>query len=183
MTVRELTQVAGAHPVALGIAVVAPVVLAVVFGLMHGKGRGGAAPWKYFYSVLVYAVCVPGLSSSILTAYAVFFRKENMLDVNPLIYFVPIISMIVTLVLIRKNVSFDEVPGFDRLSGLMVMIGCSFAIALAIDKTRIWIWFGGSIEKLFILAAGIFALIKWGTYMAFRRRDEPKQDMPDVPLK
>jgi hypothetical protein len=89
--------------------------------------------------------------------------------------------MIATLALIRRNVDFALVPGFDRLSGLMVMIGCSFAIALAIQKTRIWIFFGGSIERLIALAVGIFALLKWGTHQFFRRREEPKPERPKFP--
>ena len=72
-------------------------------------------------------------------------------------------------------------PGFDRLSGLMVMMGCSFAIALAIQKTSIWLFFGGPIAQLFVLAAGAFGLLKWGAYMLFRRRDEPKQERPKFP--
>jgi len=80
--------------------------------------------------------------AGVLTAYALFFTKENLLDVSIVVYLLPIISMVVTLVLIRKNVSFEDVPGFERLSGLMVMIACSFAIALVIQKTRIWIIFG-----------------------------------------
>jgi hypothetical protein len=89
--------------------------------------------------------------------------------------------MVTTLVLIHKNVSFDLVPGFDRLEGLMVMIACSFVLALAIQKTKIWIVFGGSIGGLFLLAAAIFALLKWGVYMLFRRREEPKQEPPSFP--
>ena len=83
--------------------------------------------------------------------------------------------------IIRKNVSFDDVPGFDRLSGLMIMVGCSFAIALAVQKMRIFVFFGGSIDRLFLLAAGVFAILKWGTHLLFRRRDEPKQDVPKFP--
>jgi hypothetical protein len=131
--------------------------------------------------VLVYAVCVPGMFAAVISGYALFFTRENLLDANLLVYFLPIISMVVTLIFIGKNVSFEEVPGFDRLSGLMVMVGCSFAIALAIQKTKIWIFFGGSIEKLFLLAAGVFALLKWGTYTLFRRRDEPRQERPPLP--
>ena len=86
--------------------------------------------------------------AGVLTAYALFFTKENLLDVSIVVYLLPIVSMVVTLVLIRKNVSFEDVPGFERLSGLMVMIACSFAIALVIQKTRIWIVFGGSIDRL-----------------------------------
>jgi hypothetical protein len=156
----------------------APPLVALVAGLLHDRGQGSAAPWKYVYAILVYLACVPGMFAGVLTAYTLFFSRENLLDTNPFVYFLPIVSMIVTLVLVRKSIAFEEVPGFDRLSGLMVMVGCSFAMALAIQKTRIWIVFGGSIERLFILAAGIFGLLKWGAYMLVRRRDEPKAERP-----
>src|SRR6185436_9988237 len=138
-------------------------------GLLHGPGKGAQSPWKYCYSILVYLTCIPGMFAGALTGYALFFTGDNLLDVSILVYLLPIISMVVTLVLIRKSVSFDDVPGFERLSGLMVMLGCSFVIALAIQKTRIWVVFGGSIDRLIVLALGIFALLKWGTYMLFRR--------------
>ena len=183
MTIRELIEMADRHPLILGMAFALPPLLAWIFSRLHGKGRGSMPPWKYFYSVLVYAVCAPGLFSGVLTAYTLFFSRENLLDASLLAYFTPVVSMIVTLVFIRKNVSFDDIPGFDRLSGLMVMIGCSFAFALAIYKTRIWIWFGASIERLFLIALGMFALLRWGSYMLFRSHDELKRKMPDVRLK
>ena len=178
MTTRDLIHHADQHPVALAVALAAPPVAAWVVGRLHNRGQGGTEPWNYFYAVLVYLACVPGIFAGVLTGYTLFFSRENLLDTNLLVYFLPIVSMILTLVLIRKNVAFDEVPGFDRLSGLMVMVGCSFAIALAIQKTKIWILFGGSIERLLLLAAGIFGLLKWGAYMLFRRRDEPKAERP-----
>ncbi len=181
MTTRDLIHQTDQHPIALAAALAAPPVVAWFAGQLHDRGHGGAGHWKYLYAVLVYLACVPGMFACVLTAYTLFFSRENLLDTSLLVYFLPIVSMIVTLVFIRKNVSFDEVPGFDRLSGLMVMVGCSFAIALAIQKTRIWIFFGGSIERLFILAAGIFALLKWGVYMLLRRRNEPKAERPKFP--
>jgi hypothetical protein len=181
MTTRELIQWLARHPFGLAIAFLSPPVLAWGVGRLHGKDRGQLSPWKFLYSVLVYLVCVPGIFAAVITAYTLFFSGENLLDANVLIYFLPIVSMITTLVLIRKSVSFKDIPGFDRLSGLMVMVGCSFAIALVIQKTRIWIFFGGSIGQLFVLAAGIFALLKWSTYMLFRRRDEPKREPPKFP--
>src|SRR4029077_19160988 len=172
---------AGQHSLLLLLAFVAPPVLAWLAGWLHGKDQGRLSPWKYLYAVLVYLVCVPGMFAAVITAYTLFVSGENLLDANLLVYFLPIASMITTLVLIRKNVSFDDVPGFDRLSGLMVMVGCSFVIALVIQKTRIFVFCGGSIERLFLLAAGVFALLRWGTYILFRRRNEPKQDRPMFP--
>lgn len=181
MTIRELIDLVGRCPLVLMVAFLAPPVVAWLLGLMQPRGRGGSAPWKYFSAVLVYLTCVPGMFAGVITAYRLFFSRENLLDANLLVSFLPIVSMAATLILIRKNVSFDQVPGFDRLSGLMVMVGCSFAIALAVQKTNIWIFFGGSIGKLFILAAGVFALLKWGTYMLFRRSDEPRREPPAMP--
>lgn len=178
MTIRDLVNLAGQHPLVLVAAFLAPPLAAFLLGLMHPRGQGGLAPWKYFSAVLVYLTCVPGMFAGVVSAYALFFSRENLLDANLLVYFLPIVSMVATLVFIRKNVPFDQVPGFDRISGLMAMVGCSFATALVIQKTNIWIFFGGSIEKLFILAAGVFALLKWGTFMLFRRGDEPKQKPP-----
>jgi hypothetical protein len=178
MTTRDLIELAGQHPLALIVAFLAPPLAAWLLGMMHPRGQGGLAPWKYFSAVLVYLTCVPGMFAAVVSAYSLFFSRANLLDANLLVYFLPIASMVATLILIRKSVSFDEVPGFDRLSGLMALVGCSFAIALAIQKTNIFLFFGGSIGKLLALAAGVFALLKWGAYMLFRRGDEPKREPP-----
>src|SRR6185312_16756626 len=124
---------------------------------------------------------IPGLLACVLTGYQLFFQRADLLNVNIAVYFLPIFSMIVTLIFIHKTVNFENVPGFDRISGLMVMIGCSFVIALIIDKTRILLLFHGPIVMLLAFAAGVFAMIKWGTYMLFRRRDEPKLPAPRIP--
>src|SRR5262245_29948322 len=150
MTIRDLIHWAGDYPWLLLIAFAALPVLAWLLRLGHGPGNGARAPWKYASAVLVYLVCVPGMCSAVLTAYALFFRNENLLDANLLVYVLPIVSMTVTLVFVHKNVGFEAVPGFDRLWGLMVMMACSFALALAIHKTRIFVGFFGSIERLFL---------------------------------
>jgi hypothetical protein len=181
MTTRELIQQVDRQPwIPLAVLLATPVA-AGLLGRLKGQDGGGQAPWKYFYAVLVYLACVPGIFAAVVTAYLLFFSRENLLDLSLLVSGLPIASMIVTLVLIRNSVSFDLVPGFDRLSGLMVMLGCSFALALALHKMNIWIIFGGPIAALFVLAAGTFVLLKGGMYMLFRRRDEPKPEPPKFP--
>jgi hypothetical protein len=171
MTLRDFLSLAGNNPyILLGIFIIIPV-LSWLIGMIHGRFRGGMAPWKYFYSLLIYLVCIPGIFASVVTAYSLFFHRENLLDVNILAYFLPIISMIATLVIIGQNVEFASIPGFDRLSGLMVMIAVSFAIALAIQKTRLFLFFGGSITMLIVIAVIAFALLKWGAYMMFKGKN------------
>lgn len=180
MSLRDLMEWMGQSPLPLAAFLGAPPVAAGLIGYFHGRGQGGATPWKYFYALLVYLVSLPGMCAAVLTGYALFFRNESLLDVNALVYLLPIASMVVTLLLIRRSVDFGQVPGFDRLSGLMVMMAVSFAMALAIQRTRIWVIFGGSVQTLFLLALGLFALLKWGAYMLFRRADEPKVEPPSL---
>lgn len=181
MTARELIDLAGRQPLLMAAFFLAPPLAAALARWTHGPGLGGAPPWRYLYALLVYLACVPGIGAAVLTGYTLFFTRENLLDKDLLVYVVPIVSMVVTLVLIRKNVSFDDVPGFDRLSGLMTLIGITFVILLAIRKTFIGIFFGASITTLFVLGAFLFALLKWGAYAVFRGSEEPRRRPPGFP--
>ena len=180
MTGRELVDLAGSNWIVLGSILGAPPLLALALGFVHKRGNGGNAPWKFVYSVVVYATCVPGMLSVVLTAYTLFFSRENLMDQDVLVYLAPIASMVATLMLVRKNVSFDAVPGFDRISGLMTMIGMTFAIILAIEKTRIFVVSFLPIGALIGICVFVFALIKWGAYMAFRGSHEPKKEPPSL---
>ena len=153
-------------------------VLALVLGLVHRRGTGNEAPWKYFYSLLVYAACIPGMFGAVVTLYMLLFVGQNLLDVNAVVTLGPLASMAATLAIAGRNVNFGPLPGFGRLSGLMVVLGLTFAVLFALSRTRLWIVFGGSMLLLGALGAFVFALIKWGGYMAFRRRDEPEQPPP-----
>jgi len=179
VTIQEWLLRAGQYPWAIVGVFVAVPVATWVLGRLHGRGRGGATPWKHLYAALVYISCVPGLFTAVVTAYAVFFTSTNLLEVNAVVYLLPTVSMVVTLVLLRQNVDVAEIPGFHRLSGLMTLIGVSFAVALAISRTRVWLFFGGSIFLLFAIAAAAFALMRWGTRAFFRRSTEQKERAPD----
>ncbi len=167
MSINDLIDVAARHPLALLLAMGPLPIAAWALGVIAGS-EGERSPWKYIYSVLVYAACVPGIFAGVLTAYNLFLIRSNLLQVNLLVYGLPIVVMILTLVIIGKSVDTSRIPGFDRLSGLMLVIGISFAVALFIVKMRIWILFGSSIATLFLLAAAAFVLLKWGSHKLFR---------------
>ena len=167
MSVNDLTALAGEHPLAV-LAILGPLpLLAWLVGRMSGR-EGGRSPWKYLYSGLVYAACVPGILAAVLTAYSLFFVRADLLQVNLLVHLLPIVVMVLTLVVIGKDVDFDRVPGFDRLSGLMLILGVSFTAALFVVKLRVWLFFGSSIATLFLLAVAAFLVLMWGSHKLFR---------------
>ena len=108
---------------------------------------------------------------------SLFFTHENLLDQSFVIYILPIISMVVTLVFIRNNVPFDSVPGFYRISGLMTLIAATFIIILAIHKTRLWVVFHGSIFMLAGFALVLFAILNVGGYLLFRGPSKAEDDL------
>lgn len=161
MTLRDLILAADARPaLTLGLLAV-PGAASLLAGFLHGPGRGGQAPWKNLYAVVVYAACLPGTFSASLMAYSMLFTRENLLDASLVAYFAPIAAMVLALFLTRRNVDFDEVPGFDKIWGLLGVLAVSFTFALAIQKTRLLIIFGGSLWVLAASAAGLFAVLRW----------------------
>ena len=173
VTARDLIELVGRHPVILsGLFVVLPVAV-VLLGALHGPGGGGRAPWRHVYAVIVYLACVPGVGAAVLTAYTLFFTRENLLDKNLLVYVVPIASMALTLLLIRKRVPFDLIPGFHRIWGLMTLIAVTFVILLVIHKTFIGIFFAAPLAALVALGAFLFALLKWGSAALLGDKSDP----------
>lgn len=170
MTLRELFAAVDAARVPLLIGMGAVVALSGLLGLAHGRGNGGRAPWRYLYAFLVYAACGPGIFAAVAVIYALLFSGENLLDLNAAVYVAPIASMILTLGLMRRNVDFDDVPGFQRITGLMTMIGVTFAIALVLRSLRVWLFFSASLVWFLVLAAALFVLLKWGGRLLFGRR-------------
>jgi hypothetical protein len=170
MSINDLLAELGHRPL-VAFAVLASVPLAaLLWSLLQGRRSGSESPWKYGYSILVYLACIPGTFAGILVCYALFFTRQNLLAVNAIIYFLPLATMAIALLIVRRRVDFKDVPGFGRLSGLILMIALSFGIALAIDKTRIFLGFFGSIDRLLALVACVFALIKGGFWLAFGRK-------------
>jgi len=113
--------------------------LTALLALIFSRGEGHISPWKFLYSSLVYLTCLPGIFAITLSAYLFLFERRSIMDTNIYTQIIPVISMIITLWLIRKNVSLDLVPGFGRLSGLLLILFTGMAMLWVLDKTRIFV--------------------------------------------
>ncbi|MFK7809127.1 MAG: hypothetical protein AB8F74_15095 [Saprospiraceae bacterium] len=111
---------------------------AFLAGIM-GKNEGHLTPWKYLYSVLIYLVCVPGIFAITLNIFLFLFEKQPIMQTDVYTQILPILSMVGTLMIIRNNVSYDQIPGFGKLSGMMMMIFAVLLLMWGLDRTRIYI--------------------------------------------
>ena len=97
-----------------------------------------------------------------LILYGLFFYQTNLLDVNFLAYFLPIVSLGFTLVIISKIVSLDEIPGFERLSGLLTVIILAFLATFLLQRVFIHFVFFGSFMNFIAVFAALFLVFKLG---------------------
>lgn len=137
------------------IAVPLTALLANVFG--HGEGH--RSPWRYLYSALIYLSCVPGIFAVTLNAYLFLFEQTSILDTNLYTQVLPIVSMLLTIMLIRRNIALEDIPGFDKLWGLLVLIFVVLTLMWVLDSARIilftfvpLIWVVVILIALFVIA-------------------------------
>ncbi|MCP4109237.1 MAG: DUF4124 domain-containing protein [Desulfobacteraceae bacterium] len=147
-----------------------PLLAVVLIGRMHKKWYGNMSPWQYIYSFFVYSVCIPGMFACVLIFYSLFFIEQNLLTVNIFIYFLPVVSMVATLALINRNAVLSKLPGVDQLFALMTILFISFSAAFALQRTRIWIFFGGSFISLIVITLILFIILKLSMNKLFRQK-------------
>lgn len=127
-----------------------------------GKNEGHISPWKYLYSALIYLVCVPGIFAVTLDIYLFLFEKRSIFDTDIYTQILPIVSMIATLMIIRRNVDFDAIPGFEKLSGLMTMISATLIIMWFVDRTHIVVFSYLRFEVVVLIFIGLLLVIRFG---------------------
>lgn len=161
MTLAEFFEWIGERPgLILSYFILIPII-ALLAGLFN-KGEGHLSPWKYLFSVLIYLVTIPGIFAVTLSVYMFLFERRSIMDTNIYTQVLPIFSMIVTILIIRREVDLDLVPGFDKISGLLIIIASVMTLMWIIDKTRIYsITFMPFYAVILILLAG-FIVIRLG---------------------
>lgn len=137
MTLQDFFDLLSASPAIIIFYFVA-LPLTAFLACVFGRNEGHLSPWKYLYSFLIYAACLPGIFSISLNVYLFLFERQSVLDANIYTQILPIIVMGFTLWFISKNVDLDRIPGFDKVGGLMMMIACILALMWMLDKTRIF---------------------------------------------
>lgn len=174
MSLREVLALLSQHPLWLGLYFAAVPLVSLLCFFIPLTQRHKA---RYVYSCLTYLSILPGMFALVLIAYSLFFTGENLLDVNFLLYFLPVASMALSLTLMGKQIRFQDLPGFDRLAGLMILTGLSCLIALLLRRTFVGLFFGGGLMSLLILILLVFALFKWAFYSLTRGKREPRRKM------
>ncbi len=118
-------------------------------------------PWKYIYSILIYAACIPGIFAVTLNIYFFFWERRSIMDAEVYIQILPILTMILTLFIIRRYVSFEAIPGFDKLSGLIVIIASILCLMWILDRTQIYAFSYLPVYYVLIMLIGGILIVRY----------------------
>lgn len=167
MTLREFFTWIGEHPSDVllyffGIPLVA--LLCSIFG----KGEGHLSPWKYLYSLLIFGVCIPGIFSVALSVYNFLFERGSIMDANVFTQILPVGSMFATLWAVRRNTDFDSIPGFGKLSSLMMMIASIIVVMWLLDRTHIIAFSYIPISTLLLVIVGLLLTFRFAMSNLFK---------------
>jgi len=168
MTLKEFFELLANQPyLILAFFLIIPFT-AFLAGVM-GKNEGHISPWKYLYSVLVYLVCVPGIFAVTLNIYLFLFEKQPIMNTDVFTQILPILSMVGTLMIVRNNVEYDQIPGFGKLSGMMMMIFAVLLLMWGMDRTRIYIvaFTRMPFQYVLMVFVGLLIAFRFGMKKAF----------------
>lgn len=115
---------------------------------------------RYVMSGLVYAVTIPGILAVLLILYSILFLGTSLLNVSIVAYFVPVIAMALTLILLSRKVSMADIPGFDKLSAFMIIIGITFIIIFILQKSFFGVFFVGGFVQLLVVFVLVLLILK-----------------------
>ena len=141
--------------------------VAALLGNIMAKGEGHLNPWCIYYSALIYLSVIPGIFAILLNLYHMFFEKRSIYDMNMMVDVLPIVSMMLTLFLIKKNVDFKDIPGFGKLTGFVGTIAGLMLIFFVLDKMHLIVFSYLPIQWLALVLVVAFFVIRFVTKKVF----------------
>jgi hypothetical protein len=162
MTLRELFDYLSANPLVVVAYFSLLLITAILAGFM-GKGEGHLSPWKYLYSAIIYLVCVPGIFAAALAVYLFLFEKGGSIyNINLLTQALPVAAMLITLNVVSRNVAFGNIPGFGRLTDLIMTIFTVFILMYLLNRLHLVAWIYLPIQWLLFIVVGLLLVVRFG---------------------
>lgn len=136
-------------------------VLAAIIGIISHKS-GSSSPYRELFMIIIYAVTIPGIFALFLNVYVFLFENRSIMDLNIHTQILPVVSMIATLLIIRRYASFDSIPGFDKISGFMMTIAAVIFLLWVLDRFRVIAFVYMPFYYLIILVVVLLIVLNYG---------------------
>lgn len=163
MTLRDIFDHVSANPSALiWFLLCIPLLTFIVSIWQDPNTPPQQSQTRYIYAVLAYTAAIPGIFAFTLNLYTFLFERQSIWTMNLVTQVLPIITMVVTLILIKRNVPFEYVPAFGKLSGFITLIFATMGIMWFVDRLRIYAITYVPFQYIAIGFIGMLLLIRFG---------------------
>ena len=164
MTLQELFLTVGENQNYAIVFFVSIPIIAFFIGLIGGT-KDHLAPYKYIYSILIYLVSIPGIFAVALSIYKFLFQRGDIMQTDLLLQVLPIVSLIITVSIMRNNIKLGFIPGFDKISGLWLMLFATMFFMWLLEKIHIVVFSYLPFQYLL----GIFGVLFLIIYLGWKR--------------
>ena len=120
------------------------------------------SPIRFGYTAVAYLASIPGIFAITLNVYLFLFERQSIWDMNLITQLLPIVTMVGTLMIIKRNIPFEHVPAFGKLSGFVTLIFAMIGIMWFVDRLRIYAITYIPFQYIAITFVGMLLLIRFG---------------------
>ena len=167
MTIHEWMQTLEPFEREIALGLVALPVLTYSLGFLLQKLSRPLS--RYLLAGAIYLAVLPGICMAVMLLYMLLVVRSNLLrEMHLVLHLLPVASMGATLWAASRLEAFDCIPGFERIQGLIILVGLGFAALLIVHKTFIGLVFFAKFEYLLLLFVGFLALWRFGMARLFR---------------
>lgn len=162
MTLQEFFKLLADNPMYIILYFMLIPFTALVVAWITNDDESHLSPWKYIYSSLIYLVSVPGIFAVTLSVYLFLFERRSIMETDVFTQILPVLSMVATIAIIRKDVDLDYIPGFDKLGGFLTMVAGLLALMWIVDRTHLVVFSYIPFQYVLLTIAILLFLIHYG---------------------
>jgi hypothetical protein len=163
MTLRDIFDQVSANPSALiWFLLCIPLLTFIVSIWQDPNVPPQQSQTRFIYAVLAYAAAIPGIFAFTLNLYTFLFERQSIWTMNLVTQVLPIITMVITLIMIKRSIPFEYVPAFGKLSGFVTIIFAAIGIMWFVDRLRIYAITYVPFQYIAIGFIGMLLLIRFG---------------------
>jgi hypothetical protein len=161
MKLQDFFTILSNHPQYVLVYFISLPILALIIGFVGGT-KDHLAPWKYMYTVIVYMVSIPGIFAVGLNVYFFLFQRQDIMQTDLLLQVLPILAMVVTIFIMKKNINLEFVPGFDKIYALWMILFASMLLMWLLERIHIVVFSYLPFQYLLGIFLGIFGIMYFG---------------------
>ena len=110
----------------------------------------------------MYGATIPGIFAIVLNVYLFLFERQPIMQSNLYTQVLPVMVMVLTLWLVKRNVPFEYIPGFNKISGLITVMMAIMTVMWLLDRTHIFAVTFLPFQYVILMLVGLLIVARLG---------------------